>query len=111
MYVSRGSIIYVMTALTFVAYIQVNSCCSYVFQCERINLYVAFSDAMNQQAHDCCTGWERYLCLQLVTLNTFTSHVGATEYQDCFIESTIYQLRHFLLLILLCRHASNRELF
>lgn len=28
MYVSRGSIIYVMTALTFVAYIQVNSCCS-----------------------------------------------------------------------------------
>lgn len=25
MYVSRGSIIYVMTALTFVAYIQVNS--------------------------------------------------------------------------------------
>lgn len=51
------------------------------------------------------------VCLQLVTLNTFTSHVGATEYQDCFIESTIYQLRHFLLLILLCRHASNRELF
>lgn len=51
------------------------------------------------------------VCLQLVTLNTFTSHVGATEYQDCFIESTIYQLRHFLLLILLCRHASNREIF
>lgn len=50
MYVSRGSIIYVMTALTFVAYIQVNSCCSYVFQCEQINLYVAFSE--NQQAHD-----------------------------------------------------------
>lgn len=40
MYVSRGSIIYVMTALTFVAYIQVNSCCSYVFQCEQLNLYV-----------------------------------------------------------------------
>lgn len=31
MYVLRGSIIYVMTALTFVAYIQVNSCCSYIF--------------------------------------------------------------------------------
>lgn len=39
MYVSRGSIIYVMTALTFVAYIQVNSRCSYVFQWEQINLY------------------------------------------------------------------------
>lgn len=62
MYVSRGSIIYVMTALTFVAYIQVNSCCSYIFQREQINLYVAFSAAMNQQVHDCCTGWERYAC-------------------------------------------------
>lgn len=30
MYISRGSIIYVMTALTFVAYIQSNSCCSYI---------------------------------------------------------------------------------
>lgn len=31
MYVSRGSIIYVMTALTFVAYIQVNSCLLFLY--------------------------------------------------------------------------------
>lgn len=64
MYVSRGSIIYVMTALTFVrTYKSIHvQCCSYVFQCEQINLYVAFSGAINQQARDCCTGWERYAC-------------------------------------------------
>lgn len=110
MYISRGSIIYVMTALTFVAYIQSNSCCSYI---SHMGTEKPVRSVLRCNGSTGAQLLYRLgeVCLQLVTLNTFTSHVGATEYQDCFIESTIYQLRHFLLLILLCRHASNRELF